>query len=121
MRNNRALLMACRRLMLLAIFAPGLASAAATAPAKGEQEKPAAASEPSAAVPEPNGVEGVTVNAPRPVPGAKSVPPEDAAAFAAEAAKDQAWRDYRKSTPPLTCDPNDLSKDFPGLQTYIPQ
>jgi hypothetical protein len=113
--------MASRRLMLLAIFAPGLASAAPAAPAQSDHDKPAAASEPSAAASAPSSVEGVTVNAPRAGSGVDAVPPEKAAAFAEEAAKNEAWRKYRESTPPLTSDPNDLSKDFPGLQAYVPK
>jgi predicted outer membrane protein len=121
MRNNRALLTACCRLMLLAVFAPGLASAAPAAQAQSEPDKPAAASEPNAEASKPSTVEGVTVNAPRPQPGALGVPPDKAAALAAEAANNEAWRKYRESMPPLTSDPNDLSKDFPGLRTYVPQ
>jgi hypothetical protein len=114
-------------LTLLAGFAPGLASAAPAAPAPGGQNKPVAAPEPGAAAPSqpgaadapPGSVEGVTVNATR--SGAIGVPPDKAAAFAAQAAKDEAFRKYRESTPPLTGDPNDQSKDFPGLHTYVPQ
>ncbi len=126
MRNNRVLLTAHCRLMLLAVFALGLVSAAPTAQAQSEPDKPAAAPEPNAAASEPgaaaskaSSVEGVTVNA-RPGSGALGVPPAKAAAYADEAAKNEAWRKYRESTPPLTSNPNDLSKDFPGLQAYIP-
>jgi len=66
-------------------------------------------------------VEGVTVQAPRPPSEAAGIPPDKAAALAEEAAKDEAWRKYRESRPPLTSNPNDLSKDFPGLRTYVPQ
>ncbi len=116
MRNNRAFAAGRRRLALLAVFVPGLASAAPIAPDQGKHEKPAAASEPAS---EASGVEGVTVNAPR--SRSIGIPAEKEAAFAAEAAKNEAWRKYRESTPPLTSDPNDQSKDFPGLQAYIPQ
>jgi hypothetical protein len=105
MNHHRALFTA-GRLLLLAAFAPGLATAqTATAPAKAPP-----ASQPSA-------VEGVTVDAPRP---RAPVPADKAAEYSAEAAKTEAWRKYRESTPPLTKDPNDMSKDFPGLKTYVP-
>jgi hypothetical protein len=119
MRNNRALLTACCRLMLLAVFALGLASEAPTAQAQSGPDKPAAASKPSAAASTPSSVADVTVTAPR--PRSIGVGPAKAAALAAEAAKNEAWRKYRESTPPLTRDPNDQSKDFPGLKTYVPQ
>lgn len=109
-----------RRLMLLAVSAFGLASAAPAAQAQSEPDKPAAASEPTPPASKPNiwtsppsGVEGVTVNAQRRRP---DVPTEKAAAYGAEAAKTEAWRKYRRSMPPLTDNPNDDSKDFPGIQ-----
>ncbi len=122
MRNNRVLLTARRRLMLLAVAAVGLASAAPAAQAQSEPDKPAAASEPTPAAskpnawtPQPSSVEGVTVSASRYRPDI-GVPPEKAAAYGVEAAKTEAWRKYRKSMPPLTDNPNDDSKDFPGIQ-----
>jgi hypothetical protein len=108
--------------MLLALFAPGIALAAPAAnppaPAPADPVKPAAASEPGAAASKPSDVEGVTVSGARPAIG---TPPDKKAALAAEAAKDEAWRNYRKSTPPLTNNPNDDSRDFPGLQVTAPQ
>jgi hypothetical protein len=62
----------------------------------------------------PNSLEGVVVNAPR-QPDTGNVPADRAAAFAAQAARDKEWRDYRQSTPRATDNPNDLSKDFPGI------
>jgi len=126
MRNNCALSRTGCRLTLLAVFALGLASQAPTAQAQSQPDKSAAASKsgaadskPGAAASEPSSVPEVTVDAP---PSQVSrVPPAKAAALAAEAAKNEAWRKYRDSMPPLTRDPNDLAKDFPGLQSYAPQ
>ena len=119
MRQDRVLLTACRRSMLLPLFALGLAASAPTAQAQAVPDKPAAAAaQPGAPAPQPSGVEGVTVSAPR--PGLTDVPPDKAAGYAEEAAKNAAWKGYRESTPPLTSNPNDQSKDFPGLQAYIP-
>ena len=65
-------------------------------------------------------MEGVTVNAQRPQSETNTVPADKAAGYAAEVAKAKAWQDYRKSMPRATNDPNDLSKDYPGLQTLLP-
>jgi hypothetical protein len=116
MMNNRT--RSTARLMLLATFALGLASAAqAQGPGKPAAAKPAApkpvAPKPAAAAPKPSSVAGVTVNAQRRRP---LIPTAKAEAYAAAAAKDEAWRKYRKSMPPLTNNPNDDSKDFPGIQ-----
>jgi hypothetical protein len=113
MNNHRALFTAARRLLLLAVFAPGLAAAQTpAAPAKAPPASPS-----SGAPSQPDTVEGVTVDAARPH---APVPADKAADYAAEAAKTEEWRKYRESTPPLTKDPNDMSKDFPGLKTYVP-
>jgi hypothetical protein len=119
MRNNRALFRTWCRLTLLAVLALGLASEAPTAQAQNEHDKPVAASKPTAQASGSSKVAEVTVNARR--RRVIGVPPAKAAAFAAEAAKNEAWRKYRESTPPLTRDPNDQGKDFPGLQSYLPQ
>ena len=125
MTNNRALSRAGCRLTLSAFFALGLAAAAPIAQAQSEPDKPAAASQPGAADSKPgpadskSSVTEVVVDAPP--PQVFGVPPAKAAALAAEAAKNEAWRKYRDSMPPLTRDPNDLAKDFPGLQSYAPQ
>ena len=105
-----------RRSWLLAVVGAALAAAAAplalaqTTPDKPAQPAPAA---------KPSSLEGVTVNAAR--RPALGVPPAKAAAYAGEAAKSEAWRKYRASKPPLTADPNDQSKDYPGLKTYLPK
>lgn len=109
MNNHRARFTA-GRLLLLAVFAPGLASAQTPT-------QPPVQTPPSGAPSQPSAVEGVTVDAARPrVP----VPADKAAEYSAEAAKSEEWRKYRESTPPLTQNPNDMSKDFPGLRTYVP-
>lgn len=119
MRSNRALFRTWYRLPALAVLALGLASEAPTAQAQSEHKKPAAASKPSAQASESSSAAEVTVNAPR--RRVIGVPPAKAAALAAEAAKNEAWRKYRESAPPLTRDPNDQAKDFPGLQSYVPR
>ena len=117
MRSNRVLLSAFHRLVVPATLVLGLTSAAH---AQTDKDKPAAAAPPVAAAPVPNKVEGVNVDAPRPA-GGFGVPPDKAADYDAQAAKDKAFRDYRKSTPPISSSPTEETKDFPGLQTYIPQ
>ena len=118
MRINRAL-RTWWRLTLLAVLALGLASDAPTAQAQSEQDKPAAAEKPSAAPSKSSSVTEVVVSAPR--SRVIGLPPAKAAAIAAEAGKSEAWRRYRESTPPLTRDPNDQAKDYPGLQSYVPE
>jgi hypothetical protein len=120
MCSNRSVSASGRGSALLAALAFGLAAASA-AEAQSEHDKPPTAAEPVAAPAKPSSVEGVTVNAPRAGSNAIGVAPADAAAFAAEAAKNEAWRKYRESMPPLTSNPNDQSKDFPGLKAYVPQ
>lgn len=112
---------------LWAALALGVAAAPAaqaqTAPAQTAQadaEKAAPAAPGVRADPKASGVEGVTVKAPRARPDLARIPPDKAAGFADEAAKNQAWKDYRRSTPDSGVDPNALSKDFPGLQAYVP-
>jgi type IV secretory pathway VirJ component len=122
MKNNRARSTSRRRLMLLTVLALGLASAAQ---AQDEHAKPATTPKHDAAGPKhdaaaskPSSVGGVTVNAQR---RRTPIPTDKAEAYAAQAAKDDAWRKYRKSMPPLTNSPNDDSKDFPGIQIRAPQ
>ncbi len=113
--------------MRSALFALGLASAAATAQAQTEKNNPPTPPESVAATPNPDAVEGVTVDAPARRRLEADIPADKLAGFDAEAAKDEAFRNYRKSTPPLTADardvgdPNDQSTNFPGLQTYLPK
>jgi hypothetical protein len=115
-----------------AFVALGFASAVAMAhaqtaapPARAETAPPASPAA-AATASNPNPVEGVTVNATRPDAG-PPIPADRRAEFDGEAARDAAFRDYRQSTPPLTADdkgvgdPNDQSKDFPGLQSYVPK
>ena len=127
MTIDRAPSKARRHAILMAVLALGLASAAAATHAQSKTGQPsaspeqgAAPSQPDAAPAQPSSVEGVTVNV-RPRTDLGRISPEKKAALDEEAAKDQAWRDYRKSTPPLTNNPNDDSKDYPGLQTLLPQ
>ena len=126
MSQKRALFAAFGQPVLVASVAIGLTSGAAFA--QGQPAKPAAAAsgpnasapDPNAAAPAPSSVEGVTVSATQSRPSL-GVPPDKAAVYAAQAAQDEAWRKYRQSTPPLTKDPNEMAKDYPGLQTFVPQ
>jgi hypothetical protein len=70
---------------------------------------------------QPQGEVGaVVVRPPRQTPHYDTfVPPDRAKAFAAEAAKDEAWRNYRNSIPALGAGPLERAKDYPGLQSYI--
>jgi hypothetical protein len=140
MRNDRSYLTPRltprSRWMRPAALALGLASAAAmahaqavTPPAPAEKAGPpaaAAGSAAAAAAANPSPVQGVTVNGRRPDTGAP-IPDDKKAAYDAEAAREAAFRDYRASRPPLNpdakgvVDPNDQSKDFPGLQSYLPK
>jgi hypothetical protein len=71
-------------------------------------------------------VAGVTVIGRRPDAGA-TIPDDKKAQLDEEAARQAAFREYRESRPRLTVDdkgisdPNDQSKDFPGLQSYLPK
>ena len=121
MRNARARLTARGHVAPFAIVALVLASVVSPAHAQSDHDKAAAAAAPNAEAAKPSSVEGVIVNAPREGSGLIAVPPAKKAEYDAEAAKNEAWRKYRESTPPLTKDPNDDSKDFPGLQTYVPK
>ena len=135
MTNDRTPSTARRRSARLAVLAVGLALAAPAAWAQSTPDKAPTATErdaapaqpgaepapwPGAAPVPPNNLEGVTVNAQRPQSG-NAIPDDKAAAYTAEVAKAKAWQDYRKSTPRATSDPNDLSKDYPGLQTLLPE
>ncbi len=132
MRNDRSRLTARNRWLRAAFFALGLASAAAmahaqtaTPPTRAETASPAP-TERAAAASSPDPVEGVTVSGRRSDTGA-TIPDDKKAEFDAEAAREAAFREYRQSRPPLTADdknvgdPNDQSKDFPGLQSYLPK
>ena len=127
MRNDHFRLIARHRWLQSAFFAFGLAFAATTVlaqtvtpPNRAESGAPPAASS------NPQPVEGVTVNGRRADTGA-AIPDDKKAEYDAEAAREAAFREYRQSRPPLTTDdkgvsdPNDQSKDFPGLQSYLPK
>lgn len=45
------------------------------------------------------------------------IPPAKAAAFAAQAAKNDAWRKYRDSTPSVTAGTLDQAAGYPGLRS----
>jgi hypothetical protein len=132
MRNDRSRFIARNRWLCSAFFALGLASAAATAlaqtptPPNRAETGPPAPPERAPAAANPDPVEGVTVTGRRADTGA-NIPDDKKAEFDAEAAREAAFRDYRQSRPPLTpddkgvSDPNDQSKDFPGLQSYLPK
>jgi hypothetical protein len=132
MKNDRPHFSAFYRSVGSALFALGLASAAATAQAQTTKDGPPTPAERGAETPNPansapSAVEGVTVAAPARPPLAQYGSDENKARFDAEAAKHAAFRAYRQSTPPLTTDdikgvgdPNDLSKDYPGLEAYLP-
>lgn len=133
MRNDRARLTARNRWLPSALFALGLASVAAMAqaqaaapPTPAKEAGPPAPSEHAAAASAPDPVEGVTVSGRRADTGA-TIPADKKAEFDEQAAREAAFRAYRASKPPLTADhtgivdPNDQSKDFPGLQSYLPK
>jgi hypothetical protein len=69
----------------------------------------------------PGVVSGVVVNAPRPESKLQQIPPDKKAAFAEEAAKSEVWKRYRKSTPSVTEGTLGQAKDYPGLQSLLPQ
>ena len=111
-----------------AVLALGLATASASAhaqtatyPAEAKKAGPPTPA-PAAA---PNSVEGVTVSGRRSDTGAP-IPDDKKAAYDQEAAREAAFREYRESRPPISpdakgvSDPNDLSRDYPGLQSYLP-
>ena len=135
MSNDRPCLTGRSRWLRSAFFAVGLAAAAATAhaqtgapPTRTEKAGPPTPAEQAAPAPTPDSVEGVTVNGrARNADTGANIPPDKKAELDEEAARQAAFRDYRDSRPPLTTDeknigdPNDQSKDFPGLQSYIPR
>ena len=59
-------------------------------------------------------VGSVVVHAPRQRPQI-GVPPDKAKALDEQAAKDEAWRKYRDSVPPINAGPLEQTKDYPGL------
>lgn len=130
MRNDRSLFTARNHWLRSAVFTLGLAAAATahaqtTAPPAQAKDGPPAAPGSASAAANP-AVEGVTVQGRRPDTGA-IIPDDKKAQYDADVAKEAAFRDYRASRPPLDpdskgiVDPNDQSKDFPGLQSYLPK
>lgn len=129
MRNDHSRWTARNPWLRSAAFAVGLASAATAAlaqtPAPANGAAKAAPPAPAAAS-APDPLEGVTVKGRRTDTG-PLIPDDKKAEFDAQAARDAAFREYRQSRPPLTTDdkgisdPNDQSKDFPGLQSYLPK
>lgn len=83
----------------------------------GQSEK----AEEGAAASKPGSVGGVVVQAPRPPSKVEGIPPDKAAAFDEQAAKNEAWKRYRKSTPPLAAGTLGQADDYPGLQSLLPQ
>jgi len=75
----------------------------------------------AAAAAKPGDVGGVIVQAPRPQSKLQDIPPDKRAEFDDEAAKNEAWKRYRDSTPPLAAGTLGQAKDYPGLQTLLPQ
>ncbi|MEO6339735.1 MAG: hypothetical protein ABIO39_06845 [Caulobacteraceae bacterium] len=61
-------------------------------------------------------VSGVVVQAPPKLP---QIPPDKKAAFDEEAAKQEAWKKYRESFPPMS-DGTLGIKDYPGLHSLLP-
>lgn len=132
MRNDRSHLTARNRWLRSAVFALGLAAAATAQaqttapPARAGKDGPPAPTQSAATPANPNSVEGVTVQGRRPDQPA-IIPDDKKAQYDADVAREAAFRDYRASRPPLNpdakgiSDPNDQSRDFPGLQHYLPQ
>lgn len=101
-----------------AALAVGVAGLALTAqPSWAQADKPAKPASGSGAAHQGE-VDSVVVHAPRhhPKPG---IPPDRAKAFADDAARDEAWRQYRDSYPPPGAGTLDQSKDYPGLHDYV--
>lgn len=134
MRNDRFRLTARYRWLRSAFFALGLAFAAgaalaqSAAPPNRAETAPAAPPERAAAASNPDTVEGVTVKGrDRRADTGATIPDDKKAEFDEEAAREAAFREYRESSPRLPADdkgisdPNDQSKDFPGLQSYLPK
>lgn len=100
--------------MLLTAGALGLAFAASTALAQTAQDNGGAHTDQNSKGP-------VVVHAAptqhRPRIG---IPPAKAAAYASEAARNDAWRKYRSGAPSVTTSTKDLAQDYPGLRTYVP-
>lgn len=101
-----------RHLAVLAVAALGFVFAAQASWAQADRATPGSGGAPHSEV------GPVVVHAPRhhPQPG---IPPEKAKIFAAEAARDEAWREYRNSIPAHGAGTLERSKDYPGLHSYL--
>ena len=112
----------------LLVPAIALAGALALAPASGAFAQAAAdaaqKTEVGPATVKPDGsgstVGGVTVQTPRPRSGVADIPADRKAAFDEEAAKAEAWKRYRNSTPPFGAGTLGDAKAYPGLQALAP-
>ena len=133
MTNDRSGSTARTPWLRAALLALGLAAAAATAHAQtvtpstlAGKVDPAPAVERAAAPSSADPVEGVTITGRRPAAVAL-IPDDKRAEYDQDVAREAAFRDYRASQPRITADdkdvgdPNQLSKDFPGLQSYLPK
>jgi hypothetical protein len=116
--------------MAPAVIALGLAISAAqaqpaAAPIRPTDTPPSAPRVGAASTPDTDPVNGVTVLAPRPETRAR-IPDDKRTQYDADVAKEAAFRAYRASRPQIigdtkgVSDPNDDSKDFPGLRSYLP-
>jgi hypothetical protein len=103
MTHDRAAPAGRSRSLFAALLALGFASAAVSAQAQGGRTN----SPPTAPPP-----------VPVPVP---AVPADKKADYDDAIAKEAAFKKYRSSTPPSADGAIDQSKDFPGLQSYIPK
>jgi len=106
--SNQPSLRAFRRLVVGAVGVLGLVLAAQSAGAQ------ATSASDSSGRARQNEVGSVVVHAPRQRPQV-GVPPDKAKALADQAAKNEAWRKYRNSVPPVNAGPLEQSKDYPGL------
>jgi hypothetical protein len=66
----------------------------------------------------PGSVGGVTVQGRR-RSQLHRIPPDKAAAFDDEAAKSEAWKKYRKSTPPAAAGTLGQAEGYPGAQSLV--
>jgi hypothetical protein len=108
-------------LLLPAITLAGVAGFALPSPRAVAQVSQGEKPEDGAAAPKPGSVGGVIVQAPRPPSKLQDIPADKKAEFDQEAAKNEAWKRYRQSTPPLADGTLGQAKDYPGLQSLLPQ
>ncbi len=121
MKNDKSAVRQPRQLVPASILALTLAltmSAAWAESAPVQSARPAKA--PAADATKPNTVGDVVVRAP-PRRHRLRIPPAKAAAFAAEAARQDAWRNYRDSTPPASAGALGQAAGYPGLRSLGPR